>query len=55
MLNAKKISNLTDKEFKVMDIKIFIGVEKRVYGPSENFNRDRKYKKELMRVEEYNN
>ena len=50
-----EISNLLDKEFKVMDIKIFIGVEKRVYGPSENFNRDRKYQKEQIRVEEYSN
>lgn len=48
-----EISNIHDKEFKVLLIKILSGHEKTVDKLSENFNRDlKKYKKELVRAED---
>lgn len=49
-----EISDVSDKEFKVMGTK-FRGT---MYEQSENFNKDRKYKKipnRNHRAEEYNN
>lgn len=45
-LNEMELSNLPDKEFKVM-------VDE-VDELRKDFNRDRKYKKEPIRIEEYN-
>lgn len=40
------MSNLPDKQFKVMLIKMFTRLERRVVELSENFNKVIKYKKE---------
>lgn len=53
-----EISNFADKEFKILVIGMFteLGMEEWM-DHSENFNRDRKYKKipnRSYRVEEYN-
>ena len=45
-LSETEISNLPNKEFKVMVIKILIGLGKRIDKLSENFSKHRKYKKE---------
>ena len=45
-----EISNLHDKEFKVMIIKML-----NEFGRRKMINRDRKYKKGLNRAKEYNN
>ena len=42
-LNKKEISNLPDKEFKVIVIKMLMELGRRMVEFSENFNRDRKY------------
>ena len=39
-LNETKISNLSDKEFQVMDIKMFTKLKWRVDEHSENFNKE---------------
>ena len=39
----KQKSNMPDKEFKVMIVKILTGLEKRIEELSETFNKDRKY------------
>ena len=45
-LNETEISNIPNREFKVMVMKILTGCEKRVEDHSEKFNKDiRKYKK----------
>lgn len=44
-LNEMKISNLLDKEFKIMVIKMLTGSRRRMHEQSENFSRDRKCKK----------
>ena len=48
-----EISNLANKEFKAMVIKIFTELRKTMGGHSENVKR--KYKKAPIRAEEYNN
>lgn len=48
-LNGMKITNLTDKEFKIIIIRIL------KYGWTQNFNIERQFKKEPIRTEEYNN
>lgn len=56
-LNETEISNLPDKEFKVTVIKMLTELS-RMDELSENFNKERKYKKLLdrsHRVEDYNN
>ena len=50
--NKMKMSNIPHREFKAMDVKIFIVLEKRVEDPQQ---RDRKCKKEPIRDEEFNN
>lgn len=45
---------MPDKEFQVVVIKIFTEIEKIVEDFSENLNRDRKQKEELIRDEELN-
>ena len=42
-LNETEISNMPDKEFKVIMINIFNGLEKRMEELSETFNNNRKY------------
>ena len=42
-------------KFKVMVIKILIGLEKRVEDPSENLDKEIENRKELIRDEELNN
>jgi len=44
-----EISNLPHEEFKVMVIKMLTKLERKV----DELNRDRKYKKECIRAEEY--
>ena len=39
-LNETKISNMFDKEFKVMIIKMLTGLERRVEEPSETFSKE---------------
>ena len=41
-LNETDISNILDREFKVIIINIFTGLEKRVEGISEILNKERK-------------
>lgn len=48
-----EIPNPPDKEFKVIVMKIFIRVERRV-DELRTSTKDREYKKEPIRVEEYN-
>lgn len=52
-LNTMKISNLANKEFKSMVIKMFTELRRRMDGHSENLKR--KYKKAPIRAEKYNN
>lgn len=40
-----EISNLPDKNFKVMAIKILTKLGRRMGGHNENFNKERKYSK----------
>lgn len=57
-LNKMEISDLSDREFKIMVIKMLTGVRRAMKAHSENFNRERKYKKvpnRIHRAEEYNN
>ena len=49
-----EIGNLFDKEFKVMVIKMFTRLGKRVNKHSENFNIEIEKIKQPIRVEEYN-
>ena len=52
----KQISNLSDKEFKVMVIKMLTELGKRMDELGENVNKEtEKYSKEPVRTEEYNN
>ena len=44
-LKEMKISNLPDKEFKIMVIKVVTDLRRRMDEHSENFNKERKYKK----------
>jgi len=53
-LNETEISNMPHKEFKVIVIKIVPGLRKE-WVNSELQHRDRKYKKESIRAEEFNN
>lgn len=47
-----EMSNLSDKDFRVMVIKIFIRLDKRVDELSENSNKEtEKYEKEPNRTE----
>ena len=48
-LNETEISNTPDREFKVMVIKIFIGLEKRVENFSETLNKETKNIKKNQR------
>ena len=48
-----EISNLPNKEFKVMVIKMLTNLRRRMDEPSVNFNKNRKYKKVSNRS--YNN
>ena len=45
-LNDTEISNMPDREFKIVIIAVLTGFEKRVEDLSETLNRDRKHKKE---------
>ena len=54
-LSDIEISNLPNKEFKVIIIKMPKELGRRMDGQSENFNRVREYKEEQNRAEEYNN
>lgn len=51
-LSKMEISNMPDREFKVLIIKILTRLEKRVEDNSEAFN---KKKKEPIRDKEHNN
>ena len=48
-----EISKLSDKEFKVMIIKMLNELGRRLDEHTENFNRIRKYEENLNRAEEY--
>ena len=50
-LNEMEISNMLDREFKVMVIKILSGFEKRVEDLSEPLNKERENIKESIRDE----
>ena len=53
-----KTSNLSDKQFKVLVIKIFIDFGRRLDEHTENLNKYRKDKKvpnRSLRIEEYKN
>ena len=50
-----EISDLRDTELKVIVIKMFTELRRRMDEHSENFNRVRKYKEEPNKAEEYNN
>lgn len=52
--NEMEISNVLDKEFKEMVIRILNKLKNTVEELREHFNRDRKCKKEPIRDEEYN-
>lgn len=54
-LNETEISNISGRDCKVMAIKIFTGLQKRVEDLKETFNTERKILKELIRDEELNN
>ena len=54
-LNGTKIGNLPNKEFKVMIIKMLTDLGRKMDEHRENYNRVRKYKKEPIRAEKYNN
>lgn len=54
-LNEMQISNQPHKKFTVMAIKKFTGCERRVDEPSENFNRERKYKKNQSHLKNITN
>ena len=41
-----EINNISNKEFKVIVMKIHTGLEKRMEDLSETFHRDRKYRNE---------
>jgi len=43
-LNEMEISNLPNKEFKVLVIKMSTELKRRMHKHNENFNRDEKYK-----------
>ena len=52
-----EISNLPDKEVKILIIGMFTKLGRRMDDHSENFDKERKYKKipnRIYRVEEYN-
>ena len=52
-----EISNLPDKEVKILIIGMITKLGRRMDDHSENFNKERKYKKipnRIYRVEEYN-
>lgn len=52
-----EISNLPDKEVKILIIGMFTKLGRRMDDHSENFNKERKYKKipnRIYRVEDYN-
>lgn len=44
--NEREISNLLDKELKVMVRKMLTGLERKIVKLIENFNKERKCKKE---------
>lgn len=44
-LNEMKISDLPDKQFKIMLLRMFPKVRRTMHGQSENFSRERKYRK----------
>ena len=48
ILNEIKISNLPDKELKMMAIKMFTKLERRKDEHSENFNKDTERKREYQ-------
>jgi len=57
-LSDTGISNLSDKEFKVMVIRILTELRRRVDEHSENFNKDKENKKvpnRSHRAQEYKN
>lgn len=45
LILMKELYDLPDREFKIIVIKMFTEVKKTVHEQSENFSRDRKYKK----------
>ena len=53
-LSEMEISNLPDKEFKVMVIKMFTELRRRMYEHSENFSKKieniRKFQKEVTEL-----
>ena len=54
MLRKNKLNetdNSPDKQYKLTVIRIFTDLGRRIHKHSENFNRVRKYKKELIRAE----
>ena len=52
---ATEINNLPDKQFKVMVVKMFTELERKMDKYSKNFNWDRKYKKVASRDAELKN
>ena len=54
-LNEMKISNMPNREFNVVVIKILTGLEKRMDSLSDTQQRDRKHKKEPIINEELSN
>ena len=48
MLNEMETSNLPDKECKIRAIKILTELKQRVVKLSDNFNKDRNYKKKCQ-------
>ena len=54
-LNETEISTILDKEFKVMIKNMLHGLERRIEGLNENFNKETESTLKRTRVEEYNN
>ena len=54
-LNEMEISNMPEKTFKVMIIKMLTGLEKRMEELSKSFNKKMENIKELIRVEDHDN
>lgn len=54
-LEEMNISELPDKRAQTVVMKMLTEVRRTMYGQSDNFNRDRKYKKGQTKAQKYNN
>lgn len=54
-LNETEINYLSDKEFKIMILKVRMEDKKRMHEQTENYNKEREYNYIQIEIRKYNN